>query len=55
MLCAIAMVHDEMPLLPLTLANLLDQGVDRVLIAEHNSTDGTLDWLRSAEKMDARI
>jgi regulator of replication initiation timing len=54
-LFAITMVRNEMPLLPLTLANLLSQGVDRVLIADHNSTDDTLGWLRRAEKADGRI
>jgi hypothetical protein len=55
MLIAITMVHNEMPLLPLTLANLLIQGVDRILIADHNSTDDTLTWLRCAERADGRI
>ena len=55
MLIAITMVHNEMPLLPLTLANLLSQGVDRILIADHNSTDDTLTWLRCAERADGRI
>jgi hypothetical protein len=55
MLYAITMVHNEMPLLPLTLANLLSQGVDRILIADHNSTDGALTWLRAAAKTDERI
>ncbi len=55
MLIAITMVRNGMPLLPLTLANLLSQGVERVLVAEHNSTDDTLIWLRRAEKADRRI
>ena len=55
MIFAITMVRNEMPLLPLTLANLLTQGVDRVLVADHNSTDDTLNWLLCAEAADSRI
>jgi glycosyltransferase involved in cell wall biosynthesis len=49
------MARNEMPLLPLTVANLLNQGVDQILIADHGSTDGTSDWLNAARRLDDRI
>ena len=55
MLTAISMVRDERPILPVTVANLLEQGVDVVLVADHGSTDGTTEWLAEASATDPRV
>src|SRR4051812_23555139 len=42
------MVRDELDILPYTIQHLLLEGVDRVLVADNMSTDGTLAWLNTA-------
>lgn len=44
-LVAVAMVRDEVDVLPYTLQALLAQGVAHVVIVDHGSTDGTRDLL----------
>jgi glycosyltransferase involved in cell wall biosynthesis len=43
---AIAMVRDEADIIEETVTNLIDQGIDRVLVADHLSTDRTPEILR---------
>lgn len=42
----IAMVKDERDVIAGTIEHLLGQGVDRLLVADNGSGDGTLEWLR---------
>lgn len=46
MLVAVSMVRDERDIIGYTVQHLLDQGVDRVVIADNLSTDGTPALLR---------
>jgi hypothetical protein len=55
MLVAVMMVRDEVDILPLCVANLLGQGVDVVLVADHGSTDGTAEWLERTADLDPRV
>lgn len=45
-LMAVTMVKDEADIIRYTLENLLDQGVDEILVADNCSTDGTSEILR---------
>ncbi len=51
---AVTMVKNELDILPRTLEHFLSQGVDRLLIADNGSTDGTLEMLRDSAR-DPRI
>ena len=51
----VTVVRDELDVLPLTLAHLLAQGVDHVLVADNRSVDGTREWLMDATTHDHRI
>ncbi|WP_239100387.1 glycosyltransferase family 2 protein [Phycicoccus sp. CSK15P-2] len=51
---AVAMVRDELDVLPAVLDHLERQGVDRVLVSDNGSTDGTLEELR-ARAADGRL
>jgi|GEM_PF-1967604 len=55
MIIGIALVRDEIELLPAVCAQLFRQGVDRLLIADHRSEDGTREWLLAAAEADPRI
>lgn len=52
---AIAMVKNEADVIELTVFHLLDQGVDRILVVDNLSDDGTLEILRSMGATDARV
>jgi hypothetical protein len=54
-LTAVAQVRNELPLIALSVANLLGQGVDRVIVADHGSDDGTAEWLARAAAVDDRV
>ncbi|WP_052462674.1 glycosyltransferase family 2 protein [Nigerium massiliense] len=45
---AVTMVKNEIDVLPGTLDNLVNQGVDHIVVADNGSTDGTLEWLMAA-------
>jgi hypothetical protein len=45
-LWAVTMVRDELDVLPHTLAHLLNEGVDGMIVADNRSVDGTREWLR---------
>jgi hypothetical protein len=42
---AVTMVRNEIDIIAYTVSHLVSQGVDRVLVADNNSTDGTFDLL----------
>lgn len=44
---AVTMVRNEVDVLPLVLDHLETQGVDRILVSDNGSTDGTLEMLES--------
>lgn len=46
-LFAVTMVRDELDVLPYTLAHLVSEGVDGMVIADNRSADGTRDWLKA--------
>lgn len=46
---AVSMVKNELDILPEVVAHLHEQGVDRILIADNGSSDGTLEYLLDAE------
>lgn len=52
---AISVVRDELDVLPYTVRHLLDQGVDRLLIADSGSVDGTREWLASTAMANPRV
>jgi hypothetical protein len=52
---AVGMVRDEADIVGSTVSHLLQQGVDHVLIADHGSTDGTLELLDDMARRDDRI
>jgi hypothetical protein len=52
---AVGMVRDEADIVGSTVGHLLQQGVDHVLIADHGSTDGTLELLDDMARRDDRI
>jgi len=51
----IALVRDEMDVLPHTIAHMLSQGVDQLLIADNRSSDGTREYLLELARDDERI
>jgi glycosyltransferase involved in cell wall biosynthesis len=55
LLISVSLVRNECAMLPVCVANLLHQGVDVVLIADHGSTDGTAEWLAEAAAADPRV
>lgn len=54
-LWAVTMVKNELDILEETVQHLLSQGVDRVLIADNLSTDGTTELIRRMALADDRI
>lgn len=46
MIVAVSMVRDEADIIEGCIRHLRDQGVDRILVADHHSTDGTGEILR---------
>lgn len=44
-LWGVTMVKDELDVLPYTLAHMIGEGVDGLIIADNLSTDGTWEWL----------
>lgn len=47
---AVSIVRNEIDILGATARHLFDQGVDHLLITDHNSTDGTLELLRGLRR-----
>lgn len=54
-LWGIAMVKNELDVLPAVVEHLFAQGVDRLLISDNNSTDGTYEYLVDLERNDPRV
>lgn len=52
---AISIVKNEIDILPAVIDHLLEQGVDRLLIADNNSTDGTLEYLIAQSNANPKI
>jgi len=42
----IAMVKNEIDVLPSVIQHMFEQGIDRILVADNGSTDGTLEYLK---------
>ena len=51
----VSVVRDEADIIELSVAHLLDQGVDHVLVADHLSRDGTTEKLRDLAQHDPRV
>ena len=51
----VAMVRDELDVIGTTLDHLLSQGVDRVLVADTGSVDGTRELLEERARDDDRV
>jgi hypothetical protein len=51
----IAMVRDEIDVINATVDHLFDQGVDRLLVADNGSVDGTRELLEQRSKDDERV
>lgn len=54
-LWALSVVKNELDVLPLVLDHLFAQGVDRVLIADNMSDDGTWEYLQERSQQDSRL
>jgi hypothetical protein len=52
---AVGVVRDEVDVIGDSIRHLLDQGVDRVLVANHMSTDGTGELLAELSRRDSRV
>ena len=52
---AVGVVRDEVDVIGDSIRHLLDQGVDRVLVANHLSTDGTGELLAELSREDSRV
>ena len=52
---AVGVVRDEADVIGESVQHMLDQGVDRVLVADHMSTDGTRELLAEMSRRDARV
>ncbi len=48
-------MRDELDVVTASIQHLLDQGVDHVLVADHQSTDGTREQLQDLAASDARV
>ncbi len=52
---AIMMVRDELDVLPHVVSHTLAQGIDRMLVADNLSQDGSTEWLRARAAEDPRV
>lgn len=52
---AVGVARDEVDVIGDSIQHLLDQGVDRVLVADHMSTDGTAELLAELSQRDSRV
>jgi glycosyltransferase involved in cell wall biosynthesis len=55
MIVGVSMVKDEIDVLPFTIWHMFDQGVDRVVIADNGSTDGTREMLAELAEISDRV
>ena len=51
----VSVVRDELDVLPSVIDHLLAQGLDRLLIADNGSRDGTREWLQQRAERDHRL
>ena len=49
-IAAVVVTHDRLDKLTVTVARLLDQPVDHVIVVDNASTDGTAAWLATLDK-----
>lgn len=52
---AVAVVRDEADVIESSIRHLLEQGVDRVVVCDHRSTDGTLEILLALAAEEPRV
>lgn len=52
---AISVVRDELDVIPSAIEHLFSQGVDRVLVADNRSVDGTREYLQEIALKDERV
>ena len=52
---AVSVVKNELDILPYVLNHLFAQGVDRIIVADNLSTDGTREYLRQRAQEDSRL
>lgn len=54
-LWAVSLVKNELDILPLVLDHLFAQGVDKILVADNLSDDGTWEYLQERSQQDSRL
>lgn len=52
---AVSVVKNELDILPSVLDHLFAQGIDRIIVADNLSTDGTREYLRQRANEDSRL
>ena len=52
---AVSVVKNELDILPSVLDHFFAQGIDRIIVADNLSTDGTREYLRQRANEDSRL
>ena len=52
---AVSVVKNELDIIPYVLDHFFAQGIDRIIIADNLSTDGTREYLRQRAQEDSRL